>query len=217
MAAPQNPELSGATLRLCAIMDDIVRQAMQKWPNVPHCYGWLALDHRGVWRMRDAHAQQHNLPGDKITHTALIAFINRNYTHDNQGNWYFQNGPQRVYVDLARAPYILHTEPTHGLVTQTQETLSDIDSVWMNAEGVLFIMAADKISAVSDLDMAECLSYITHNGQPVDDAALLDWLDGQHHNTELVLALPNYPAQPIQYLGNIAAAQQFGFTLIPRA
>ncbi|MFZ9138137.1 MAG: DUF2946 family protein, partial [Hylemonella sp.] len=24
-------------------MDDIVRQAMAKWPNVPACYGWLGL------------------------------------------------------------------------------------------------------------------------------------------------------------------------------
>ena len=27
-------------------MDDIVRQAMAKWPNVPDCFGWLALDAR---------------------------------------------------------------------------------------------------------------------------------------------------------------------------
>ena len=25
-------------------MDDIVKQALAKWPNVPDCYGWLALD-----------------------------------------------------------------------------------------------------------------------------------------------------------------------------
>ncbi len=25
-------------------MDAIVEQAMRKWPNVPHCYGWLGLD-----------------------------------------------------------------------------------------------------------------------------------------------------------------------------
>ena len=30
-----------------APMDDIVRQALAKWPNVPHCYGWLGLDARG--------------------------------------------------------------------------------------------------------------------------------------------------------------------------
>ncbi|MEG1326098.1 MAG: DUF2946 family protein, partial [Janthinobacterium sp.] len=34
-------------------MDDLVKQALAKWPNVPHCYGWLGLDARGHWRMRD--------------------------------------------------------------------------------------------------------------------------------------------------------------------
>ena len=33
--------------------DDIVKAALKKWPNVPHCYGWLALDARGDWYMRD--------------------------------------------------------------------------------------------------------------------------------------------------------------------
>jgi len=87
-------------------MDDIVKQAMTKWPNVPHCYGWLALDARGNWRMRDEDAQQRDLLGDKIAHVALLAFINRNYTHDDQGRWYFQNGPQRVYVELQATPWI---------------------------------------------------------------------------------------------------------------
>ena len=32
-------------------MDDIVKQALAKWPNVPHCYGWLGLDARGNWYM----------------------------------------------------------------------------------------------------------------------------------------------------------------------
>jgi len=38
-------------------MDDLVHQAMAKWPNVPDCYGWLGLDARGDWYMRDDQAQ----------------------------------------------------------------------------------------------------------------------------------------------------------------
>jgi len=30
-------------------MDEIVDAALKKWPNVPHCYGWLGLDARGAW------------------------------------------------------------------------------------------------------------------------------------------------------------------------
>ena len=40
-------------------MDDIVKQAMAKWPDVPNVYGWLSLDRRGVWRIK----------GDAVTNT----------------------------------------------------------------------------------------------------------------------------------------------------
>ena len=33
------------------------RPRCKKWPNVPHCYGWLALDARGDWYMRDDRIQ----------------------------------------------------------------------------------------------------------------------------------------------------------------
>ena len=38
-------------------MDAIVEAALRKWPNVPHCHGWLALDARGNWFMRDERIQ----------------------------------------------------------------------------------------------------------------------------------------------------------------
>jgi len=95
-------------------MDDMVRQAMAKWPHVPHCYGWLGLDARGHWHMRDDAAQAagaftSHLPGAKgstLKHDKLIAFIGRNYASDAQGQWYFQNGPQRVYVELEVTPWV---------------------------------------------------------------------------------------------------------------
>ena len=91
-------------------MDDIVRQAMAKWPNVPHCYGWLGLDARGGWYMRDDRVQASgpfpHSRGSLLRHDKLIEFIHRNYDHDDSGQWYFQNGPQRVYVELEDTPWI---------------------------------------------------------------------------------------------------------------
>ena len=52
-------------------MDDVVRQAMSKWPDVPHVYGWLVFDRRGQWRVRNEYAQQHGLSGDPVRHEAL--------------------------------------------------------------------------------------------------------------------------------------------------
>ncbi|EHR69629.1 Protein of unknown function (DUF2946) [Burkholderiales bacterium JOSHI_001] len=91
-------------------MDDIVRAALAKWPNVPHCFGWLALDARGDWYMRDERIQHAGpfprVKGSRIDHPKLKAFIERNYDADEHGAWFFQNGPQRVYLQLEAAPWV---------------------------------------------------------------------------------------------------------------
>ena len=78
---------------------DVVR-SMAKWPGVPDVYGWLSLDRRGNFLIQNA----------KIGNRALREFISRNYQPDARGCWYFQNGPQRVFVALAYTPLVLHFE-----------------------------------------------------------------------------------------------------------
>src|SRR5690242_20319195 len=90
-------------------MDDIVIRAMAKWPNVPAVYGWLALDGRGQWsikRTAPAPSASASARLEPVTNPKLIEFIGRNYAHDEQGCWYFQNGPQRVYVTLDYTPFV---------------------------------------------------------------------------------------------------------------
>src|SRR5689334_19557224 len=129
-------------------MDEIVKQAMEKWPRVPHCYGWLSLDARGFWRMRDEHAQALGLPGEKITHQALLNFIKRNYTHDEHGQWYFQNGPQRVYVNLEVTPYVAHTDPVQSFILQTGEPLPIVSGAWLTNMGQLIFESEEKVALV---------------------------------------------------------------------
>ena len=81
-------------------MDEIVARSMARWPNVPAVYGWLSLDRRGNWRIK----------GERIANAALREFIARNYQPDERGCWYFQNGPQRVFVELAYTPLVVHYE-----------------------------------------------------------------------------------------------------------
>ena len=82
-------------------MDEIVRRAMTRWPDVPDCHGWLRLDARGVWWIADA--QGHF---ERVVHEALIAFIGRNYQCDARGRYFFQNGPQRVWVSREYTPHV---------------------------------------------------------------------------------------------------------------
>ena len=120
-------------------MDDIVKAAMSKWPNVPHCYGWLGLDARGNWYMRDDRAQaagpfcapsgepgrQAASKGSPLKHDKLIDFIQRNYASDAQGQWFFQNGPQRVYVELEATPYVwrVGSAPDFDVTSHTNEVV----------------------------------------------------------------------------------------------
>lgn len=104
-------------------MDDLVLQAMAKWPNVPDCYGWLGLDARGDWYMRDDQVQALGTftqsKGSRLAHEKLIDFIGRNYTNDKQGLWFFQNGPQRVYVELEATPFVWRLQPDSSIQSHT--------------------------------------------------------------------------------------------------
>jgi hypothetical protein len=71
--------------------------------------------------MRDEFAQQNNLPGQVIVHTALNEFISKNYACDSLGRYFFQNGPQRVFVTLDATPWIARIIPSeNGLELLTQ-------------------------------------------------------------------------------------------------
>jgi hypothetical protein len=196
-------------------MDEIVKQAMAKWPNVPHCYGWLALDARGGWRMRDERAQALQLPGDRIVNPALLGFINRNYTHDEQGRWYFQNGPQRVYVNLEATPYIVRTDPAHGFMLHTNAPLPGIDAAWMTEAGQLLLRSGEKVALVDDRDMAQCLPHLWINGLTASDDQLLAWLSQPDDAGSLALEHGGIRV-PVKPVAHAAIASQFGFVPAPQ-
>jgi hypothetical protein len=117
-------------------MDEQVLRSLIKWPNVPDCFGWLALDRRGQWRMRDEFAQQNQLPGQVITHKGLKEFISRNYASDGQGRFYFQNGPQRVFITIDAAPWIVRINSSNEGLQFTTQCMSTIEpSAALSDEG----------------------------------------------------------------------------------
>lgn len=193
-------------------MDDIVKQAMAKWPNVPHCYGWLALDARGAWRMRDEAAQQADAPGDKLNNPTLVGFINRNYAHDEQGRWYFQNGPQRVYVNLEATPFIARTDPAQGMTVQTGAALPSIERLFLTESGEAIVQAGEIVAQVDDRDVAQLFESLELDGKPAGDEALLAWLDGGAGT----LVLHYRGAQvPVERMKRDALPQRFGFVRTP--
>jgi len=129
-------------------MDDSVRHAMAKWPDVPALYGWVGLDENGRWLLR----------GEPITHPGLIGFINRNYGQDEQGAWFFQNGPQRGYVHLAYTPWVVHADARGQLWAHTEAAVERIDSAYIDDDGQIVaatehgpaLIVSDALAVVAD-------------------------------------------------------------------
>ena len=147
-------------------MDEIVKQALKKWPNVPHCHGWLALDARGDWYMRDDRIQAAGafpqVKGSRIQHEKLREFIERNYLADDAGSWFFQNGPQRVYVELEATPWVWRlsaastaSASSAGAPTLTSHTgmAAQFESAWLDEAGRLFLATDLGLGIVHTLDM----------------------------------------------------------------
>ena len=123
-------------------MDPIVARAMARWPDVPAVYGWLALDRRGNWLIK----------AERITHQAMREFIARNYEGDDAGRWYFQNGPQRVYVTLAYTPLVAHYEGD-ALVDHCGRPFA-ARANYVDDEGSVLLAGEDTVALLDDRDLA---------------------------------------------------------------
>jgi hypothetical protein len=146
-------------------MDEIVRAALKKWPNVPACVGWLALDARGDWYMRDDRIQARGrfpqVKGSRIEHEKLIDFIGRNYERDDaDGCWFFQNGPQRVYVELEAAPLVWRLGPQPGDVRSHTGRPARVRAAWLDESGRLFLDSDIGFGIVHTQDMNEAADAI---------------------------------------------------------
>ena len=146
-------------------MDAIVEAALRKWPNVPHCYGWLALDGRGEWYMRDDRTQAAGpfpqVKGSRIVHDKLRAFIERNYGHDDAGAWFFQNGPQRVYLQLEAAPWVWRIGDAAGWPVHSHSGLpAKVSGIWLDDEGRLFLDTDIGFGLVHSMDMGVAVQAV---------------------------------------------------------
>src|SRR5262245_256427 len=153
-------------------MDDIVLRGMAKWPDVPAVYGWLSLDRRGHWLLK----------GERISNPAVTAFIGRNYERDGRGCWFFQNGPQRVFVHLEYTPLVLRVESaTEGapeLETHTGKRLASVDGAWLDEDGSLLLATDLGPGLVDDRDLPRLeTSFVDANGTPLPEAVLDDLME----------------------------------------
>jgi hypothetical protein len=164
-------------------VDEAVLRAIDKWPDVPSAYGWLSLDRRGDWFVK----------GERITSRNVVDFIARNYAADAAGRWFFQNGPQRVFVTLDYTPYVLRVEPGAGhalaLRAHTGQPVPGASAGWLDENGALLLECLASAAVVHDRDLLALLPLLCDaTGAPLGDERLERWLRGEAMEVRLALA-----------------------------
>ncbi len=194
-------------------MDEMVRAALAKWPNVPDCYGWLALDQRGQWRLGEER--------QAITNPSMNSFIARNYDHDARGRWLFQNGPQRVFVQLDYTPWVWRLVPDRtglALTNHVGQQLAAPDSTWLDEQGRFLIEAGNMIGVLHDHDAAAWLDLLVDDQMRAfegDQLAEALELLVKGETPGILLAWPHGAPIRLRAIDSQTVADRFGFDPSP--
>lgn len=192
-------------------MDDIVLRGMAKWPDVPAVFGWLALDRRGHWLLK----------GERIANPGIAAFFGRNYGCDEQGRWFFQNGPQRVYVALEYTPqvYRLVSPPQAQpqLVAHSGTAATTIRAVYVDDAGQLLLDTELGIGLLHDADLEQLLPrFCDAGGRILPDATLAALLETLQAGTAAGLWFDTGTARiPVKPIRAAEVPARFGFVARP--
>jgi Protein of unknown function (DUF2946) len=193
-------------------MDDSVLRGIAKWPNVPAVCGWLTLDRRGNWLLK----------GDRISNSAVVEFIGRNYESDAEGRWFFQNGPQRVYVALEYTPIVYRVvsafgEPL-GLETHAGRRAAEVSGTWMDENGDLLATTEHGIGVVLDRDLENVVpAFVDAAGAPLSEDDVERATERLSSGSEAPVWL-KYDGATLR-VASIRSAdvpQRFGFVATPR-
>ena len=184
---------------------------MARWPNVPAVFGWLGLDRRGNWLLQ----------GEPISNPVVTAYIARNYERDAEGRWFFQNGPQRVYVELAYTPFVYRAlnaaqEPL-ALESHTGLKVHALCGAWIDENGALVVESEHGVGLVHDRDLEFTLaSMVDANGnalaEPALDEAMTTMQQGNRAAMWLKLGASNVRVEPVR---SADVPARFGFVARP--
>lgn len=186
-------------------MEDWARRGMERWPNVPALFGWLSLDRRGRWRIR----------GERISRPQILDTLDRNYEADAHGRWYFQNGPQRGFVQLETAPLVLLADG-EALRTHHGLAVAQPDRAWIDEDGGLWLRTEHGPAALADDESEWLLGHLHTADGEVDEASLAAALELPHGaSTALRLSLAG-KSLTVQRLDRAQAPTQLGFVADPQ-
>ena len=186
-----------------AQMAERVVRGMAKWPDVPAVYNWLQLDRRGRWMMK----------GSEITHPRLLGFINQHYYAADDGSYFFQNGPQQVFVELAMAPYVFSLAGD-CLTTQNDRRVSSVEVAYLSDHGDLLLKTDIGPGVIDDRQLARVEEWFIARGDR--DLALAELLAGRgDESVRLVSEIYKFNL-PLRPLSHFSIEAEMGFIAKPR-
>ena len=184
---------------------------MAKWPDVPAVHGWLSLSRRGDWLLR----------GEPVSNPLVAGFLGRNYARDGRGCWFVQNGPQRVFVELACAPFVLRIVSPEAqplaLRTHTGLPVEAVQGAWMDERGAVLLETDHGAGAVHDLDLDRLLPFLVDaHGRPLSEDGIERMLARAQHGRETGAWLAFRDGQiPVGAIASAEAPARLGFVLRP--
>jgi hypothetical protein len=192
-----------------ATFDDSVLRAMRKWPDVPNCVGWLGLDRRGRWLLQ----------GEPIHHARTIDFFNRHYRADPLGRWYVQNGPQRVFVELAAAPYCVHFATNSQLETHTGLVITSLSSVIATDLGELYLAGEFGLALLSDRDLSLFVDQLRDIAGAPAESALAHFITAEPSDPRAASVTMYWQRRPCVFRRGLdhELPQAFGFSRKPQS
>jgi hypothetical protein len=187
-------------------MDEIVLRSMLKWPDVPAVYGWLSLDRRGSWMIKNVSGRF-----ERIANAAVREFIGRNYSSDAEGRWYFQNGPQRVFVALDYTPWVYRLDDAgQGLLAHTGAVPRALEAVFLDDAGALLFKTGLGIGVLLDRDLPTVLESMGDSRGRDAERLIEDILQGAEE--QVMLQGKNVPIASIRAED---VPRRFGFVARP--
>jgi hypothetical protein len=192
-------------------MDEHVLRGMARWPNVPAVFGWLGLDRRGNWLLQ----------GEPIGNATVTAYIGRNYERDAAGRWFFQNGPQRVYVDLEYTPFVYRalnaSDQPLRIESHTGAHVTALCGACIDERGALLLDTEHGVGVVHDRDLDATLpSLIDADGNALGadvlESAMALMQEGRDAPVWIRLGASNVKVEPVR---SSEVPKRFGYVAHP--
>jgi hypothetical protein len=87
---------------------------------------------------------------------------------DAQGCWYFQNGPQRVYVELEATPFIWRVDE-QGAITSSAKQAATLVQVYMDERGWPYLHTSLGFGLVHTQDVASLAQALEILYWPIEE------------------------------------------------